>query len=411
MTGSMRDQWVQALLLALAGSILLSLAGFYVFPSGKVNSFPTYLVVLFVLLLAALRPVSLKAVVHARAGLLAFVLLIYLVAVTIAVVGPDAAMKGVRYTILIAAFLAAVSVCVAQLPRFLPLLVRVIVLCALVSACHYLLGLLYTDSAVPWGRLRVNSVAASAYAFGAVIAFGLALSAVDSNDVRDGVSFRRQVMKSFGWGLVALILGLATWIPGETYVLLGLLTALLAVSIAFAWNQRLSRRAIYWLPVIAVLMIAQIMVFNVVMDTGRPLIWQSAVDEVFEGGRTFGAGIRVEPIPTMNCEAGEKIAGFAGCRVDHVHSIYVSTLHHGGILGFALLVLLVLLATSDVLDLPPGESRTVTLVMLAFGLTVLLFDGQTIIRKVDFIWLLFWLPVALAGALYSAARSSDQLAR
>ena len=122
----------------------------------------------------------------------------------------------------------------------------------------------------------------------------------------------------------------------------------------------------------------------------------------------LGRGIEVEFQPTPYCVEEEAGTGNSDqCIADHVHSIYVSTLHHGGLVGFALLVLVLLLAASDVVELPHGEARTVALVVLAYGMTVLLFDGQTIIRKVDFIWLLYWLPLALVGGLHSRARRQD----
>jgi hypothetical protein len=33
---------------------------------------------------------------------------------------------------------------------------------------------------------------------------------------------------------------------------------------------------------------------------------------------------------------------------------------------------------------------------LSFGLTCLLIDGDKLLTKINFIWLLFWLPVAIA---------------
>ena len=185
---------------------------------------------------------------------------------------------------------------------------------------------------------------------------------------------------------------------GESYITFGLLTACLVVSIAFAWTQRLTPRATFWLPIIALLMVAQIAVFNAVMDTGRSLIWQPVVEAVFANGSWIGAGLQSDLAPVVDC--ADQLRGFTDCKVDHAHSIYVSTLQHGGILGLALLILVLVVAAADALELPPSESRTVTLVALAYGMTVLIFDGQSIVRKIDFVWLLFWFPVALAGGLH-----------
>jgi hypothetical protein len=56
-------------------------------------------------------------------------------------------------------------------------------------------------------------------------------------------------------------------------------------------------------------------------------------------------------------------------------------------------------AISELTEAPASRLRTVGAGCLAYGLTVLVFDGDKLMPKIDFIWLLFWFPVGLVIAL------------
>ncbi len=383
----------------LAGSLMLSLAGFFLLPSGKANSFPTYLVAISEVLFLIVCPASLRSALRGRATVLAVLLLCYLVGVTYIAEGVEGTLRSARYALLITLFLTGVSACTVEFRMFVGVLVRALVLAALVSAAYFLFHANFTSIEAPWGRLRIAGIAASTYGFAAVLAFGLLLSEFDTTNTKhEAARVGRRRWGRLGWGCAATVLAWVALDLGESYITFGLLTACLVVSIAFAWTQRLTPRATFWLPIIALLMVAQIAVFNAVMDTGRSLIWQPVVEAVFADGSWIGAGLQSDLAPVVDC--ADQLRGFTDCKVDHAHSIYVSTLQHGGILGLALLILVLVVAAADALELPPSESRTVTLVALAYGMTVLMFDGQSIVRKIDFVWLLFWFPVALAGGLH-----------
>ena len=52
-------------------------------------------------------------------------------------------------------------------------------------------------------------------------------------------------------------------------------------------------------------------------------------------------------------------------------------------------------------------ARWLTLSLLTYGFAVLMFDGNRLISKIDFIWLVFWLPVAFAAFLELDEKLSD----
>ena len=67
-------------------------------------------------------------------------------------------------------------------------------------------------------------------------------------------------------------------------------------------------------------------------------------------------------------------------------------------MGIGALILLMISSISVTLE-SHHPSRWLTLSLLTYGFAVLMFDGNRLISKIDFIWLVFWLPVAYAAFL------------
>lgn len=394
----------------MAAAVVASVAGFYVFPTGKVNNFPTYLVAVSVLLHVAMWPRSLRIVIRGRPAVIGQALLAYLLLVTLLATELDEAIDVGKYALLIALFLPAVQLCASSFTKFSGVLARVTVGCALASAVHYLVTTLVLDGGAPWGRLHVKTIAATSYGFASALALALLLGALrlERDPGSHGKGFNAERVERIMWGCGSLVLAYTAAKLGEDYVLFGLLTSGLVVSIAFVWSQRMTPRVTLWLPLVAALLAVQMMVFSAVIETERPVIWHSVTDAVFDGGALLGAGLQDQVQPVLDCGSSMLKDRFGDCRVDHPHSIYVSTLHHGGIVGLALLVLVLLVSLGEVVDAPPSDRRTIALVSLVYGMAVLMFDGSTVVQKVDFVWLLFWLPVALAAGLQSESDSGRE---
>ncbi|MGK0339394.1 MAG: O-antigen ligase [Candidatus Azotimanducaceae bacterium] len=116
----------------------------------------------------------------------------------------------------------------------------------------------------------------------------------------------------------------------------------------------------------------------------RPEIWQATASQWLNGNILLGAGLQ---------------AGFdlyiAPNRFMHPHSLYLSSLYYGGIFGLGMLLVFIGRLFWVLLYKADHEVRVYALPLLVFGLTTLLFDGNRLVEKVDFLWLCFWLPVAL----------------
>ena len=79
----------------------------------------------------------------------------------------------------------------------------------------------------------------------------------------------------------------------------------------------------------------------------------------------------------------------------HAHSIYVSTFFYGGVIGLLALLGFLGLCAGRSLRANSSEIQALATMMLLYGVTVLLFDGDRILTKVDYIWMVFWLPIAM----------------
>ncbi|MBD3645980.1 MAG: O-antigen ligase family protein [Pseudomonadales bacterium] len=116
----------------------------------------------------------------------------------------------------------------------------------------------------------------------------------------------------------------------------------------------------------------------------RPEIWSTFWNKIITGNTLFGAG----------ANAGSEIQ--PGPYVfDHPHNIYVATLYYGGVIGLLLLLAMLAFAIYGALQLRDPSQRNLILTCLTFSLIALAFDGDRLLVKVDYSWVLFWLPLAM----------------
>ena len=102
----------------------------------------------------------------------------------------------------------------------------------------------------------------------------------------------------------------------------------------------------------------------------------------------------------------ELVSAAVDCAWRHPHHLYVSTMFYGGVVGIGGLILVMIGSVSVTLE-SDHPSRWLTLSLLTYGFAVLMFDGNRLISKIDFIWLVFWLPVAFAAFLELDEKLSD----
>ena len=159
---------------------------------------------------------------------------------------------------------------------------------------------------------------------------------------------------------------IAVYLPGtRTRKLLASFLLLLAVSgillFIFGWEELARRSASF-----------------------RPEIWRGLIEQTLSVNWLFGNGI-----------ASDSSFQYEMLEFQHAHSIYVSTFFYGGVIGLLALLGFLGLCAGRSLRANSSEIQALATMMLLYGVTVLLFDGDRILTKVDYIWMVFWLPIAM----------------
>lgn len=175
-------------------------------------------------------------------------------------------------------------------------------------------------------------------------------------------------------------------------------TGLLALSLACALllftdqhDGRSSRRAIIigllLLLVSAVFLAWSLGLVNRTIDLGfvnRLPIWIHVV-HLWLDAPIFGQGYQV----TQVLEPGGKPA-----IANYAHSLFLSTLRDGGIVGLALLLLVYFYALRCALKMAVRERRSLYLCLFLFGLVCVLVDTDQIVTRPRELWVILWLPLA-----------------
>ncbi|MCB1684713.1 MAG: O-antigen ligase family protein [Pseudomonadales bacterium] len=126
----------------------------------------------------------------------------------------------------------------------------------------------------------------------------------------------------------------------------------------------------------------------------RPDIWTAALTRIFDGGIWFGLGINTPDA----IRVGDLV-------FDHPHSLYVSILWQGGILGLLLFATLIIWTLQGLIRNYGHSDAKLGLSLFSVALTGYLLDGHEFIDKVSDVWFLFWLPVAIClGLLWRKPR-------
>lgn len=128
-------------------------------------------------------------------------------------------------------------------------------------------------------------------------------------------------------------------------------------------------------------------------DSFRLGIWEAVLADVARHGPWFGRGI-LSPD-----EVSVQGIGFR-----HAHSMYLSVIFHGGLVGAALLAA-TLGGTAVVLVRRLGHAEArLAIALLAAAAVFWLVDGRQLVERVGVHWWLFWLPVATAVGLQATGK-------
>ena len=117
----------------------------------------------------------------------------------------------------------------------------------------------------------------------------------------------------------------------------------------------------------------------------RPEIWAAVIGRIAEDGLWFGRGIITEDAVFI-----------AGIEFQHAHSMYLSVMHQGGLIGLSLFLAMTLWAARVLFRNYEFATAKLALSILALSSSAYLLDGHELIDKVGSTWFMYWFPIAIA---------------
>ena len=384
----LKEKWNFVLLLLIGVCIILSCAGYYLLPSSQANNFPTFLLSLSMIFYVVLDTESIKTFDHS--GLVKVLMLLLFYMATTGFWFYDGqllqVLKLYADAFLVFSFIFSLIILFRKAENFLYLLVVTIVLAALLSALEWLYLTMTSDDIVgAVGRLRYSALAAISWGFAVILA--LWLTAVSATPIA-----------KICWAIAGLFLAIAALYQEILYVQIALSIAIASAGylhLKASWSQKKPRVFVIGCVVVFFALSLFLSASLNEIQNDRPTIWNQSVQHLFDvpGKPLFGFGLMGDTTMSLPCEihyAGEV------CHVSHPHSLFVSTLVYGGIIGlfllFTLLIWTMNILASDIHQRP----AQLALVILSYAIPLLLFDGDRIIDKIDIVWLLLWLPIGIA---------------
>ena len=380
---------IEVIYAALGIMVLLSIAAFFLAESGKINNFPTYAVgILFILLMLLDRSAVRHFDAHLVLGITGLLTYFSLSALWADNGGLAAMLLYFGYSVLILSFVYSVLLLQMHYQEFLRFLVWFTVLAAVVSASysvhlHYAFPEyqpLLEDRLVALGRLHNPVISALSYGMAIVMALHLLICGTNNNDrffsgfcivvllVGVTLTYTRSVWIGVS---VATLYAIALYFPGSTWRRVAAAVLFLSVVVAimlasFGWDELVKRSTSF-----------------------RPEIWGELINRTLKTNWLLGHGIIADSsVAHSSYEHGT-------FSFHHAHSMYVATLFYGGVIGLSgflgfLVYLGLLLHQAD-----GDEKRGLATMALIYAVVVMFFDGDRFLAKVDYFWIVFWLPVAI----------------
>ena len=366
--------------------IALSVVTYFLATNGKINNFPTYLAALAFIPFIAIRPgyvVSLSRPIIPL--IIVFLLYLVLSATWSENTRPILVATYLGYAFLLASFVLGIGVISNQYPDFLKWLMVLTVLSATISCCFSIFLYFWLPDYHPLieerlyslGRLRNPVIGALSYGVAATICANLAL--VHARWMR------------FLWSACLAILLLGILFTETRSAWVGLI---ISIPACVMLQREISVRAKYSMLVTFFLILTVTMIATWLMGywdevlhralSFRPEIWLKAVRDTTQENLILGKGI-----------ASSSRLLIDGISHHHPHSIYVSTFYYGGLTGALLLVTLISACLKELIKKDFTPLVILALSTLLYAVSTLMIDGNRLLEKIDFHWLVFWLPVAL----------------
>lgn len=351
--------------------------------SGSANSFSTYLLTLGVLAMIVLHRDVLRELDWPLTSLVG-VFLGYLALSAAWSDSGDASGKLLGHGLLVLGFCLSIFIAIKRYRWFAYWLVLLTILAAVIS-CGYSLYLHYVlDDYQPlpeprlfaMGRLSNPVVSAFSYGFATILCCYMAMTrqrwVARLVFAEIALLFLGAIVLTGSRGAwpalaVGLSAGMLVQYPGNRkYQLLGIAGSVMllgTIMLVFLGPELIMKRAL----------------------SLRPDIWLEFIGRTLAGNPLIGAGMTSDTTFQHPAQL-----------VDHPHSVYVATFYYGGVIGLLLLLLLIARSLDSIWRLDNPQHKLLATMVIGFGLTAILLDGNELLTKVNFLWLVFWLPVGLA---------------
>ncbi|MDG2047101.1 MAG: O-antigen ligase family protein [Halioglobus sp.] len=209
-----------------------------------------------------------------------------------------------------------------------------------------------------------------------------------------GVIALDYVRRNWGHGLAylyAIGFGIIVLFVILTQSNTGLLALSSACALLFLFHAKRNSRALYIglpLGLAAFLYLTwSLGLLNGTTDIGftmRKPIWDHAI-KLWQSAPVFGLGYQTTPgvVEMKN-----------GVNINYAHSLFLSTLRDGGLVGFFLLLSMYGLALRAGLKMALKKSDPLYLCLFIFGFIVVLVSMDQILTRPRELWLVLWLPLA-----------------
>jgi hypothetical protein len=366
----------------LAASVIVTTAGYFLLENGSGNSFSTYLITLTLLPLSLLR----KQTTFINLPLLSLIAacLTYLAASVLWSHSGESVLQHLGYALLIISFCASIPISIAYFPSFLSRLVSLTVMAAFVSSVYSI----YLHFALPeyqplpeqrmyaMGRLKNPVIGALSYGFAMTLAIYMLFTECS-----------RSVKGAYLGAM--LIFTTAIILSGSRGVYFALTASTsMAILLRYPSNRKLQILGVIMTVLmffaVAAIFLGPELLFKRALSF-RPEIWSEFISRTVDSNTYIGLG--------MSANSGFLIPELF---IQHPHSVFIATFYYGGIVGLSMYLCLVL---TSIFALNKPNSTNVQLLaamLLAYGMTATAFDGNEILTKVNYLWLLIWFPVGLA---------------
>ncbi|MDG1204918.1 MAG: O-antigen ligase family protein [Pseudomonadales bacterium] len=378
--------------LALVASLLLVPITYFLAESNSTSFIPTYFIALGII--AQLFSQRMMRILHMNTALLTIITIffVYMLVTNFWQTNLTATLKPAGYVLLILTFLVSIPLTSSHYKNFPKLFLQALLVSATISAILSL-----------WGYFGLDYRTADE---GRLIAFG----GLD-NPVMSGLSYGAACIINFSYltknrslferylSSASLLIILTALLLTETRsALIGLLVG--GVAITFVYRDREPLEHLYAFTKYAVGLILLVSLayyvgyFDVLLERStsfRPEIW-----------KTMYVHLSLPQLITGMGTSTDASVFYAGELHKHPHSIYFSTVYYGGVIGLVGMLTMFGYALFQMTKLD-RSIMIYAIPLFIYGLICLTVDGNRIIRKIDFIWLMIWLPIGL-----SMIRSSSQ---